>query len=263
MFEINKKNMKKTIYLMGGLGNNLFQLHLYLFLESKGHKVVLNTTFLNKNIFTKILGWHIHEKTFLRLFPNINYEHNSNPITITFFLISKIMNLGLFGYIYDRNIYDYSEINKFNYFAGYWQKPENLCLEIIRKIRNNLKISKKENNNVSIHFRGGDFEDNSRLDKEYYTKAISKFPQNTMFKVFTNDKEYFSKIVSEIDNLNLQYSESESVEDDFIGLLNSDNIICSNSTFCLWAAFLSKADRIYMPKNFYRANIFSDKIVEL
>ena len=113
------------------------------------------------------------------------------------------MNLGLFGYIYDRNIYDYSEINKFNYFAGYWQKPENLCLEIIRKIRNNLKISKKENNNVSIHFRGGDFEDNSRLDKEYYTKAISKFPQNTMFKVFTNDKEYFSKIVSEIDNLNL------------------------------------------------------------
>ena len=249
---------------MGGLGNNLFQLHLYFFLEGKGHKVVLNTTFLNNNIFTKILGWHIHDKTFLRLFPNLNYEHNSNLITIIIFWISKIMNLGLFGHIYDRNIYDYSEIKKFNYFAGYWQKPENLCSEIISKIRNNLMHSEKEkNNNVSIHFRGGDFDNKSRLGKEYYTKAISNFPPNTSFKVFTNDKEYFSKIVSEIDDLNLQYSESESVEVDFIGLLNSDNIICSNSTFCLWAAFLSKADRIYMPENFYRANLFSDKIVEL
>ena len=55
--------MKKVIYLMGGLGNVLYQLNFAYYLKDLGFKVILNVSLLESNWITKIFNWKVHKGT--------------------------------------------------------------------------------------------------------------------------------------------------------------------------------------------------------
>ena len=95
---------------------------------------------------------------------------------------------------------------------------------------------------VSIHIR---FYHEDPLQKchlaprrDYIEKAISLFPEESLFVVFSNQTENAKQLLSGIDR-NFRFIEGEAHYHDFYLMsLCKDNIIC-NSSFSWWAAYLN------------------------
>ena len=94
-----------------------------------------------------------------------------------------------------------------------------------------------------LHIRGGDYVNHPLHDVKldaYYKRAIQIFPPTAIFYVFTNDREYAKTMpwLSSIDHVFLE-------EDDEVRALAlmaqcRAGGICANSTFSWWGAYLNQ-----------------------
>ena len=86
--------MKKRIdiFLMGGTGNNLFQLALGSEFERRGYKVRYNTFLRKQNFATRILGWSIHEDKLINYF----LESESTVSKLSFSELLKLVYTFIF-----------------------------------------------------------------------------------------------------------------------------------------------------------------------
>ena len=250
---------KVRIYLMGGLGNNLSQLFFAYKLQAQGYEIEINNFLCSKNLITKILKWSLHDQSVQDIYKEKFKIRKINIFTIIidlFFLnLSRIFNAVCFNRFFDGNrIKSFNEImnienRKFIVFAGYWQQlniyKENELNEFKRFLFGNIKsnISK----DIGIHIRGGDF---LRLKKSlgmsFYDNALNQFKCFEPVTIFTNDKKYSKEILPK--SLSYQFSENDNSKDDFLEMLNFKRLICSNSTFSIWAGLLSRAEEIILPK---------------
>ena len=240
---------------MGGLGNNLSQLFLAYKLESNGYKVEVNNFLCNKNLVTKYLRWSIHDQSVRKIYKNL-YKKNKNNLLKVFvdliFLIGSKYLKGFFGkYLFDSN-----DIESLNYIikknkiilGGYWQKVDIYNETNLIDFKKYLfgdslgEISKGYN----IHIRGGDFiKFNKNINKSYYLTALSIINHSKTIKVFTNDMKFSKGILP---NTHIyKYSKNNLAMDDFTDMLLSKLLICSNSTFSIWAGLLSNAEKIVIP----------------
>ena len=106
---------------------------------------------------------------------------------------------------------------------------------------------------VFLHIRGGDYLTTFHsktygfdTDK-YYPKAISMFPIDTKFVIFTNDKEY-AESKEFLKNINYEYIEENEVDSLFL-MSKCAGGICANSTFSWWGAYLNKNRKLILPSN--------------
>jgi hypothetical protein len=91
------------------------------------------------------------------------------------------------------------------------------------------KYSDKENPHQQFYYD---------CDMDYYEKAMSLFPEETLFLIFSNRMDWCKENFREL-NKNILFIESEKVFHDFYLMsLCKHNIIC-NSTFSWWAAYLN------------------------
>ena len=152
---------KKKIWLMGGIGNNLFQIFFGYILEKSNNKVYYVENLTKSNWITKFLGWTIHDDTF-KFFLDDNKIIQSSNFTILLGLISKKINTNFLKVLYFNEI-NSENLYKANNYFGYYQSKfflekyeeefKDFCSKVyINLLSKNFKGSAK----TVVHFRGGD-----------------------------------------------------------------------------------------------------------
>lgn len=245
------KQCKVTIFLFGGFGNNLSQINFGKYLEKNGCNVEFDDTLTQKNIFTKLLGWHLHDSTYMSFNLDIKKTNIFSKILIFFILIvCKVKNKSLFNVFYEGSDnldkVDMNELRRYSYFFGYFQSPKLLEKDI--HIKNLLPPANKVLKQIAVHIRGGDFLDKDKLDEQYYLHSINKLKNLTLpYRIFTNDKLLAEKILGKLKIKNFSFSKNSSYMD-FNEIRQSKIIISGNSTFSIWSSILSNAEIIFIPK---------------
>tara|TARA_Y200000002_G_C22658319_1_gene654528 strand:- start:437 stop:1318 length:882 start_codon:yes stop_codon:yes gene_type:complete len=266
------------INLNGGLGNQLFQ---YSFGMAMKYNYYMDIKFCNKFLNSKQLN--INDVFDIEIsFADVN---DLNKIIGRFYSNHLIRGIALrtlnkLGVSNFKNfvIENYkspitslpSFKNKFYY--GYWQNF-NFFYENLDKIKNNLKFKfnkglknkfeklyKKYSDVVCLHVRLGDYKSQknqkvfSKISSDYYHNSISVFSknfENPIFILFTNETDKVDRSILNHSKVVLSSSYFDIDQSyDFFLMSMCDAYVFSNSTFSLWAAYLSQKKNIFFTKPF-------------
>lgn len=245
------------ILLMGGIGNRLFQISYALSVANENKDVTLITMPVYFEKFAAFFGWSVHEewldleaiyikfnlknrKAFLyelliisflyllrKVFPNFSYEIKINNIERESYFLDYAV-----GYFQDISFHDIKALTV-------------LVEELSNSFRSNLKEY------PCLHIRGGDFDVNDRIDKDF----LKKINFNSHLKIVTNDIDYVDSIFTE---MNFELISNINPADDFKILCNSNLLYVSNSTYSFWAAcvVLANGGDVISHTNFKYKNFF-------
>jgi hypothetical protein len=232
-----------TSYLMGGLGNQMFQISKAV---AEGLKNNISVFFRTSSFIP--MDGNQPTNYLSNIFRNLKFDDTKIPI--------KRINEITWSY-YETN-HTYTEPTE---FYGYYQSSKNF-LKYKDEIRNLfLPTEEFKNkikslypnifnpNSVSIHVRRGDYLGISEvlpvLDKSYFDYCVKDFGDSDIF-IFSNDKEWVKS--------NLNYNNSTVVEglEDYeelwaISLCNHN--IMSNSSFSWWGSYLNLNEnkKVFVP----------------
>lgn len=138
---------------------------------------------------------------------------------------------------------------------GYFQNWKYIDNSFKQRLRFNTSILSKYpdiGNKVFIHVRGGDYVNHwlhdIKLDN-YYSRAITEFPSDTQFVIFTNDVQYAQSRtwIGAIQHTFIHENELDSM----LLMSKCAGCICPNSTFSWWGAFLNPNRKIVMPNKWF------------
>ena len=248
------KNIKK-IFLMGGAGNQFFQLaraHSHMAL---GREVELIKLARLKEVIYRIIGFTYH-KDWIDIdslsaklgIPSRKVTFNELFILIIYFILRKFKVSNFF----DREIF---ELTEYSLDVGYFQSPKHILPESIdavaKSISNFLSIKSRPSDLV-IHVRGGDFPVDNRISNSH-ARLIAKYARDNSLeiKIVTNDEKYASELFGFLEH-NFIFK-GRNAKDDFISLCCAKTLYLSNSTFAFWAAACSismQSSVVLIPKDF-------------
>ena len=247
------KKHKVKIFLFGGFGNNLSQINFGKLLEKKGFKVEFDDTLVQRNIFTRMLGWYVHDATYKNL--NLKIKNTNIFFKILIFsilVLCKVLNKSIFKVFYEGkdclDKIDEKKLKKYSYIFGYFQSPK--LLEQGIYIKKLLPPCNETLNQIAVHIRGGDFLEKDKLDDKYYIHSMNRLKNYDLpFKIFTNDLFLSEKILKGLKIKNFSFSKNNAYMD-FNEMRRSRIIISGNSTFSIWSSILSNAEIIFVPKTY-------------
>ena len=241
------------IFLMGGVGNQLFQITRAVSLKENGKKIEIIRLGNNKN-FVNFLINHKNQDDWLDL------DLLLKKLQIKVRTVSILELLKLFIIFIQKKMNFFSDfdiplqeriLSSNKYDLGYFQHKNQFSKSamkiVISKLIIQLNLSKKIKikNKLCFHIRATDFlkeENNNQLDrlpKFHEIKEILKTYSNKNFDllIITDDP----KIIINIDyvNINLDY-QSKAARDDFISLCLCNKMYVSQSSFNFWAYLLAK-----------------------
>ena len=251
MFFKEKFLVIKTI---GGLGNQIFQFCFGIIISKLSSRVLVidETSFLVYNKFRPLLKEILNDK-YTNKFNKNNY------------LIKLCARLKIFAKVFqDKNFYnvlkkdiDYLTESKSLILVldGYWQtfklldelKSEDFLDFFSKKLSKDLK---KKETSVCMHIRRGDYYNDTKiknihgiLGTSYFEDAIkkfeSKFNNDLSYYIYSDDIEFCKKINYLKNKKNIYFIETGSEVENFAEMSNYNNYILSNSTFGLFAAYIS------------------------
>jgi hypothetical protein len=255
------------IKLMGGLGNQLFQLftsisyaidnnHDYQILEFKDDKVSPLDNISPRNTYWNNILNKLYNKTIKNITQNIyiynepSFEYKTLPV-----ITDKSNNYLLNGYF-----------QSYKYFQDNLDK----ILKILKldEIKQPYKNKYDYKNIVSLHFRIGDYINlqthHPVLPIDYYINALKKLIVDTNHDHWNVLYFYEKKDKSMIDK-NIEILKTKYPKLNFISIDNElddwEQMICmsycshniiANSTFSWWGAYLNTNDkRVYYPDKWF------------
>jgi len=263
------------INLNGGLGNQLFQYSFGMAINYEfGYDVKFCESFINKkqikikDVFSinyNLANTYDYSKIIGSLFDNENLRGYFLRI-MRKIGVKKFKNFIIENY--DHPLASIPSLdNKF--FYGYWQNFE-FFFKHLNSIKNNLKFKNKNNldnffkdlkinysHTVCLHFRLGDYKSTknkrvySDISKNYYYNSIKKFEKKfkkPLFIIFSDQIESVDKTIINRDNIITASSLNLGQLNDFYLMSLCDAFIFSNSTFSLWAAYLSDNNNLFVTK---------------
>jgi len=290
------KNNTNKISLYGGLGNQMFQYALYLFLKSNGIKSRISiSSFLiqdHHNGFDLARAFKVQLSIKNRIL-FLLLEHGNFLITnryVNFILWKTIPG------IQKHNLAIYKEKKEFrmdkdilnvkpSFIVGTWQSYLyfNHIREIVLKeftfirpndVKNRATINLiKNTNSVSIHIRRGDYLNTQwqvthhvikKMD--YYFRAIqhiNKHVQEPFFFIFSDDIEWTKVAFNGLPNANYitHNINKMSYIDMYLMSICKHNII-ANSTFSWWGAWLNQNnDKIVTSPNIWLNGIDCSELI--
>jgi hypothetical protein len=222
------------VYIMGGLGNQMFQYAAgYATAKSLGETLELNTTFYDTN-------------------KSRQYELGVFPIS--FHVTNNVAEP-----IEERQ-HSFQEINRSGMMVGYWQSEKYFdCVE--DEIRQEFRLPKSDipSDMVAVTVRRGDYlalpDVFTQLGDDYYREAIKAFP-NHEFVVFSDDPKW---CVENLAWANHVMPCSAPGQD--LALLSSfKNHIIANSSFGWWGAWLGNG-KVVAPSRWFTNGLDSTDIV--
>ncbi len=242
------------VYLMGGLGNQIFQLSFANRLKNEGHNIkidISNYSYPSDDV--------IQKRELIFPLSYFGFEQTMNEM-LKYKIFSKIRKNSFKNYKFfplkkfnDRNFQD-DLIGKHNLFVGYWQDVD-LIKENISFLTQSLSNDKlifnalnkqKSTNNVMVHVRRKDYlEMKEELSIDYYKNAINIANKNIMnfqFDVFTDDIEWVKKqkLFNNAKDVVCSDNSVESTIKDFSRMFSYKHFIISNSTYSLIPAIINE-----------------------
>lgn len=242
------------VSLLGGFGNNLFQIALAKKLETSGHNVKFDVSAKKSSTLEVLefdeIGEYVKKRIakWTLLTPNL-LGRRSN--------LSRLILEKVFRFDIQINLNSCADImpiiHRKTALIGYWQSVEGAKF-LDQGITKKHGISGKT---IGVHVRRGDMKINIEepLDS-FYKVAVSKIvcenPEEKMnLLVFTDDVSYCetyldlgSEFIISVGNSTLQ---------DFRQMAQCDFLVISRSTYSWWAAFLGSGKvlcpRPWDPKN--------------
>jgi hypothetical protein len=230
----NENKVFSTAYLMGGLGNQMFQISNAICRGWKNNipaffRCVASTP-MQANQPTKYVD---------NIFRNINFSHFTSQTNVVY-APWEFVDL---EYNWNSPIEFYGYFQSSKNFLGYGEKLKDLfepTKNFIEKIENNFPEIKKEIT-VSIHVRRGDYLTIDTVlpvvDKSYIDECLKMIGDYDHLFIFSDDVNWVKE--------NLIYDNStvvDSLEDYedlwFISLCKIN--IMSNSSFSWWGTFLNR-----------------------
>ena len=253
------RSKKLIVGISGGLGNQLFQLAAAIHLQNQGYTVAVDS------LYNDIDGVRTTEIKGLAKDLKINYVERST-------LLIKVMRKQPIRKIYiallrKKTIFEKENFgiptiptsSKKNRIFGYWQ-----TISLAGEIKKNLSqlIVDKSRDEVALHVRRGDYLSaqhylHGALSGDYYLSALKKVREKHGLKrivIFTDSPEI---VKNEdwyllLDKDKVRFSDSIKPWETIIEMAHFSSIVCSNSTFSWWAAFIGEKKTIIMPSNWFR-----------
>jgi hypothetical protein len=235
-----------SCYLMGGLGNYLFQIATaYSKSLDLGEKFVINPN--NVQVVHKPIDVYMDN-----ILKNLILDGN--------FVTSQIYNEPHFHYspipdfMLPTSLHGYFQSEK--YFKHNRNKILDFfyCDEVVNIIREKYKEVLHENT-CSIHVRRGDYlnllDHHPTQSLEYYKEAISIVGSDKTFFIFSDDIRWCKENFNFLDNV--IYCENNKDYEDLILMSLCYNNIIANSSFSWWGAWLNKNENkiVIGPKKWF------------
>ncbi|NBR61348.1 alpha-1,2-fucosyltransferase [bacterium] len=232
-------------YLMGGLGNQLFQVaSACTFSSLTGNQIYLSYNHRQSSPHT--------DKDYFR---NVFKKLNREQVNIPLLPVNEGPKLQSF------DVEKYLEIAKqkntllFGYFQNWKFIPTNFKDYLQFENSDLLKKYPDIQERCFIHVRGGDYVNHQLHDvglKGYYQKCIEDVQERrgiTKIAIFTNDMEYCKKqeFLNTLDCIRVDENELDSL----YLMTQCRACIMANSTFSWWGAFLNRNRPIYMPSKWF------------
>ncbi len=132
------------------------------------------------------------------------------------------------------------------YFGGFFQHARfyNPYRDLIRGFFE-LPDFPRNSNDVVIHLRADDYSRHHQICSSWHKGILSGIDYRNLFIVMSPiDNDY----LREFDDLDYKLV-SGSARDDFWFINSFDRIICANSTFSWWAAFLGSPSQVFLFKD--------------
>jgi len=242
-----------TVTIMGGLGNQLFQIAAaYAYAKKIGARLQLihiqengNRPVYWNSILEKVVPYCVSTlpDSFLHWNEDLPTMHKEIP------LFSG--NVHLHGYLQSSKYYHNDTIK--NEIKELFRPSDTLMKEV--STRYQYLLNNKERV-IVVHARRTDYLTNQGmiqfhgpLPPDYYDKAIAKMAlliENPIW-VLTSDDNTFWKEVPSISSLNTYMLNENSDIHAFALLQQFENYIISNSTFIWWCTWMSAAKKVIAP----------------
>jgi hypothetical protein len=235
------------VRILGGFGNQLFQLCFANYLKENDFEVVIN-----KKILDKVFNEKNPVITRRPLILPLSYFgfNSTNVYQDTLLNIEKLPLAKNLITTFTENNIDLSRATKYNVFNGYWQYGKFLHgnKTFLRKsLSNNKQLkegieSKLSDGSVALHVRRSDYLlINQNLYNSFYEQALltmQKKVNNFNYSVFTDDLDWVknNKLFNDANKIH----SSENLLDDFYNMLLNQHFVVGNSTFSLMAAFIKE-----------------------
>lgn len=264
------KNRRKAlrVFLMGGLGNQMFQFAAgYSVAKKINRRLILDASFYDLPSPTGAI--RKFELNKFQLPPEIEIE--SFGVTFFRFLdetakISSPKLRSFFGILYQNVAYEVAPpINQLSYMLGYFQHAsffqgqEARLREIFAKLKSvsssaQLLIERIKSSKipVCVHVRRGDYVLNKDCQAfhgtpslTFYTDSMEKIrsgsdPTDAYFFIFSDDIDWCKKNLSSFSNTEYVSSTELDSAETIIAMSHCKHFIISNSTFSWWGAFIGK-----------------------
>lgn len=242
-----------TVFLNGGLGNQLFQWAMgYAKSQELNTQLSLNISNLPQN------GFEL-DKFELPKYSISRHFHNSYKIKNKFF--KRIWMLPTLYHHYYEKGFNYrieTKKRRLRNFHGYFQSTryfESYFEEITQSLKKKRNPSPelvsylewfRQRKVIALHVRRGDYLElegyHGVLPMSYYQEALSKFKDaNYEIAVFSNDIEYARKIFPP-SCLFIGPSDLPCAAENLVLMSSASAIIGANSTLSLWAALIMDAE---------------------
>jgi hypothetical protein len=224
--------------LMGGLGNQLFQLGAG-FGYAKKH---------DSSLYIDCSGWSGSQGKHPNKYrDNIltNFKFKSTPID-AFVWDEPKFNFVEIPY-HDGDLALNGYFQSLKYFEDYVEEFKRLIN--LPDIQHNYKLNDK---NVAFHIRRGDYLTYSNIhgvcNTKYFNELFEMF-QGYQINVFSDSPNY---VLNEFDEWDFKLIQTSSEIIDLTLISQHDNVVCSNSSFSWWASLLGKKkERIIVPSKWF------------
>ena len=273
--------MKKvTVYLMGGLGNQLFQYHLGLSLcKSQNRRLILvdcsrHASYNRKNeegiraldvsVSGRIVMNSLRELVMRRIINLLKYSWARS-------IFSKV------GFVFSTDKQHFNEISskKRNLrLAGYFQSfslvkdmiGSNIEIKNPTKWYLEMRQLLKTENPIALHMRRGDYLQHAKtmgvLDLKYFEESLSDILKNQRSErsvwIFTDSDSAAIEFRERITKINVKVRlvsppEDSQAAESLLLMSLCNEIVISNSTYSWWAAVLGSAEkRVIRPSHWFR-----------
>lgn len=222
-----------SCHLMGGLGNQLFQIATVLAIAKEYNKQPIFPSCTDQSCSRKIS----YNDTFFHKIDISQRELNMPIFRENGFSYKPIIvgdNIKIIGYFQSEKYFK----NHKQYILDILTLPDKMKIELNIKYENIINSE----NTVSIHVRRGDY---LKLQNfhciqtlDYYKKAISNFSTESMFIIFSDDIDW-CKNLDLFKNLKCkQYIQDIDYNELYLMSQCKHNII-ANSTFSWWGAYMN------------------------